>query len=155
MSSDTPIKGLMTREVETIPHYTSVHEALDLMLQSRLTCLPVLATDGRCIGILSLPDLMTIASESDHMIDEVSDNYLERLWVVDSVREKFGSEQVHELMSADPVSITDAATVGQAAGLMLRHNVHHLPVLNENDEIVGLVSTMDLLRTLASADTPA
>ncbi|WP_436717803.1 CBS domain-containing protein [Roseiconus lacunae] len=155
MNTELTVKDLMVRSVVSIDHDATVHAALDIMMEDKLSCLPVVAANGRCIGVLALPDLMPIASESDHLLDEASDGVMDRLWVVDVMRERFGSDQVNEFMSDEPVLIGAEASASHAAELMLNHGIHHLPVVNRNDELIGILSSMDLLRAIVSSTANA
>jgi predicted transcriptional regulator len=65
------------------------------------------------------------------------------------------TEQVHELMSTDVVSVRIDSTLQQAARQMLRNHVHRLVVLDDQRQIVGVVSTMDLLAAFADEQKTA
>jgi uncharacterized protein len=56
---------------------------------------------------------------------------------------------------SDLVSVDQDATVVEAAGEMLRHEIRHLVVRNHRGEVVGLVSLRDLMRILLDAMDPA
>ena len=155
MTAPQIVADVMTKNVVTIPFDVTVHDALDLMIADRLTCVPVMSQDEKCIGILALPDLMRVASESEHMLNDASEDIFERMWVMDSVRASFGDERVHAYMTSAPVAINESASVGEAAHLMLEHSIHHLPVLNERGKIRGLVSSMDLLSVIERLTSPS
>jgi CBS domain-containing protein len=53
--------------------------------------------------------------------------------------------KISDLMSKEVVSTTRTQTVGQARHLMDQHGIHALPVLNENDRPVGIVTSFDLM----------
>lgn len=59
---------------------------------------------------------------------------------------------VVERMTADPVSITGEATVEQALAIVAERKLRHLPVVDAQQTLVGIVSEKDLLR--ASCDDP-
>lgn len=148
MNVSPTISAVMSTDIVSIAYDATVHEALDLMIANGLTCLPVLSSDQSCVGMVALPDLMQIASSSEHMLNDVGDDVFDRLWVVDAVRSQFGEEQIHAHMSNPPVQVDEAAPIGEAAELMLRHGIHHLPVIDASDNLKGVVSTMDLLKLI-------
>ena len=60
---------------------------------------------------------------------------------------------VSDLMTNDPVSVTPSADLQTARDLMDQHGIRHLPVVDEENTVVGLVSQRDLLqRVLAPTD---
>ena len=52
-------------------------------------------------------------------------------------------------MSVDVETIEQEATVGTAAREMIRHQVHRLPVVDQQSRLIGIVSTMDILKAVA------
>ncbi|MCC6748230.1 MAG: CBS domain-containing protein [Deltaproteobacteria bacterium] len=55
---------------------------------------------------------------------------------------------VADVMSADPITIEEDATVGQADLEMRGGDIRHLPVRDRHDRLVGMLSNRDLLRAL-------
>ncbi len=58
--------------------------------------------------------------------------------------------KVSEVMSTNVLTLLDTATVAEARQLMGSANVRHLPVLNANKEVVGLITQRDLLSVALS-----
>jgi len=52
--------------------------------------------------------------------------------------------QVRDYMSPSPVTIREDADYGEAFGIMEQRDLHHLPVVNKGDEVVGIVARRDL-----------
>ena len=50
-----------------------------------------------------------------------------------------------EVMSSPIISVVDSMTLEQCAALMKKHNIHHLPVENENHELIGMISATDFM----------
>jgi CBS domain-containing protein len=57
----------------------------------------------------------------------------------------FGRRHVHELMTEVVETVSPDATLAAAARAMLHHQVHRLPVVNERQRLVGIISTTDIL----------
>jgi acetoin utilization protein AcuB len=53
---------------------------------------------------------------------------------------------VVERMTSDPVTVSDEATVKQAVQMAEEHRLHHLPVVDRDENLVGIISEKDLLR---------
>jgi CBS domain-containing protein len=52
--------------------------------------------------------------------------------------------QVRDYMSPSPITIREDADYGEAFGIMEQRDLHHLPVVNKGDEVVGIVARRDL-----------
>lgn len=58
---------------------------------------------------------------------------------------------VDEIMTAKPFTLTDSDTVGGARKLMSDRDIRHIPILNSDGELVGLVTHRDVLAATASS----
>ncbi len=113
----------------------------DVMQLGRIRHMPVL--DGeQLIGVVSQRDLLA-ASLSRALAFEG-----------DQRRNFMRSVVVQEVMTAQPITVAPEATLREAARLMLAHRIGCLPVVDDGDHMVGLVTETDLLRG-AYGDSPA
>ena len=58
------------------------------------------------------------------------------------------NKRVHQIMSRKPISLTPSADVYEAISLFNQHNISCIPIVNENDSPVGIVSWRDILRII-------
>lgn len=56
--------------------------------------------------------------------------------------------KVKDVMTAQPVTLNEGDTMEKAAELFKNNNFHHIPVLNDDDDLVGILSSTDLERSL-------
>ena len=69
-----------------------------------------------------------------------------RAWLIEKLsRNDLGQQKISQRMTASVASISPEVTLTAAASEMLRHRVHHMPVLDEHQRLLGIVSTMDVL----------
>jgi CBS domain-containing protein len=54
--------------------------------------------------------------------------------------------RVRDLMQIQPITIDPEATLHRAAGRLLGYGVNGLPVVDQNDQVVGMIGLMDVLR---------
>lgn len=121
------VADVMTREVETVSPGDAAEEAR--MRMQRRGVRHLVVTDGKkVVGVLSDRDLRSGA------------------------RALSRDAQVGELMTRAVVSVAPATTVGEAANLMRLGAISCLPVI-QRGELVGLVTTGDLLELLSLDDT--
>jgi CBS domain-containing protein len=63
--------------------------------------------------------------------------------------------QLRDIMTTDVVTVSESQTVQEAAALMSQYNIGAIPVVNNNREIVGIVTDRDItLRTTAQGENP-
>lgn len=138
---------VMRREVHTVTPETTVRQAAGMLLELGIKSLPVVAPDGRLLGIVTLGDLLRRAAVAlrPSMVEGIPDaemrEYLERLAT--------GDQTCRDVMTSDVVSVDPDAPVTDAISLVTKHHVKRLPVVSTDGRLVGIVSRDDLLRTLA------
>lgn len=145
----TPVRDVMTREVITVRSFAPFRRITATMLSRGIGAVPVVDSIGHAIGMVSRTDL--IAKEA------LSAEGSAELWELISHR----GRQTHSrgeattaarLMTTDLVTVAPDTAVSRAAYLMERHSVTHLPVVDERDVLVGIVSRSDLLRAYLRDD---
>jgi CBS domain-containing protein len=142
-------KDVMTRNVITIAPDASVLEALRLMLQHKISGLPVVNCSGSVLGIVTEGDFLRRAETGT---ERKRPRWLEFLvgpgpLARDYVRSH--ARRVDEVMTHDVETVTEEAQLGDIVTFMERHRIKRVPV-ERNDRIVGIVSHANLLRALAS-----
>ena len=135
------VVDIMTREVLFVAPDTSVREAALLMLENRISGLPVMENDT-LVGILS---------EADYVAQDSSRSWRARVLLEGDQGPLGGAEKVGELMSREPITVPVTATVHEAARLMTRAGVKRLPVVDEG-RMVGIVTRSDLIRAYVRSD---
>jgi CBS domain-containing protein len=139
---------IMTRQVITVATDTAVVEAANTMLDKHISGLPVVDEAGKLVGIVSQGDFIRRA--------EIGTQRRRGRWLKflagpgraasDFVRER--GRKVGEIMTPDPCTVTEDATLEDIVGLMERNNVKRLPVLR-GDKLVGIVTRTNLLQAVA------
>src|SRR6202790_1348349 len=140
---------IMTRPVITVTPETAIVEAANTMLQRHVSGLPVVATAGKLVGIVSQGDFIRRS--------EIGPQRKRGRWLklilgpgkaaTDFVHERGG--KVCEIMTPEPLTITEDTTLEEVVQLMEKNNVKRLPVMR-GDQIVGIVSRANLLQAVAS-----
>ncbi|HID21460.1 MAG TPA: CBS domain-containing protein [Planctomycetaceae bacterium] len=156
MASDVharTVRDIMTADVVSIRPHDAVHDALHLLLNKCLSALPVVNHQGRCIGILSVTDLVAMTHE---LVEELSDpariQEVLMQWLDKNIKEvQSDRRKVATLMTAEVVSVGPDTMVRDAAETMLKNRVRHLPVVDDDGKLLGIVSTMDLMRAFLDA----
>lgn len=139
---------IMTKDVLSVSVGTSVRDVAMLLLQKRVSAVPVLAANQQLIGIVSEGDLI---GRSD--IDRVArrDWWLALLADVQPLAETFaalGARPVEQVMRAPALTIEARAPLHEIAEMLKVYDIKRLPVM-QGDRMVGIVSRSDLVRAMA------
>ena len=132
-----PVTAIMTRDVVCARADLPAEKVVDLLVDNCIGCLPVVDEDGCPIGMITKRDLVEpFASHAR------------------PVRRASGDESATAAMIMLPIvlSIDEHATVLQAAAMMARQAMHHVPVISPKGRLVGIVSSLDIVRWLARND---
>lgn len=145
---------IMVKDVVTTGPEASVQELATLMLERRISGLPVVDGGGRLLGIVSEGDLIR-RPEID--TDRVKLGWL-RLLLSDEARArdfvKSHGRKAREVMTQPAISVATDAPLAEVVRLMARHRIKRLPVVDKG-RLVGLVTRTDLLRAVAARQAVA
>lgn len=140
------VKEILTKDTVNLNADDSIHEALILMSENRVSALPVVDREERCIGILSTVDLVDMTRDTEEDLRELDYvDLISKRFLVDKLANGMGTEKVQTFMSESVVTAGLETLVVKAAEKMLRHHVHHLPVVDHDNRLKGIISTMDIL----------
>lgn len=141
------VQELMTADVLTVKRSTTLREAAALLVEKRVSGVPVVDDAGKVIGVLSEADVLAKAGGPG-----AEGGFLAWLFDMEPDTAKVTASTVGEAMSTPPVTIGPARRVHEAARLMLDEQVNRLPVVKD-DILVGIVTRADIVRAFARSDT--
>lgn len=143
-------REIMTREVITVSPETRITEAARLLLEKRISGLPVVDSEGGLKGIICQSDL--IAQQKKIPLPSfftLLDSFIP-LHSYESLQKevhKIAAITVEEAMTRDPVTVSPETGLEGVATLMVKKNIHTLPVVDQG-KLVGIIGKEDVLRTL-------
>jgi CBS-domain-containing membrane protein len=141
------VADIMTHSVIGVTPETPIAEVARLMLQHRISGLPVLDPGGAVVGIVTEGDLLRRAetgTERRHA------RWLEFLIAPGRLAREYAdanARKAGEVMSQDVVSVTPQDSLAEVVRLMERRHIKRLPVI-EAGRLVGIVSRANLVRAL-------
>lgn len=144
------VQSVMSRDVVSVRTGATVHEAIRLMTENRISALRVVNQQYECVGIISATDLIDLARDLDEDLESFGDTEEGGNWLIGKLLDAFGHEAITSVMADSPATIRSDATLVRAAEIMLKERVHRLPVVNGSHELVGILSTMDILKAFAN-----
>jgi CBS domain-containing protein len=150
--AEIKIKDAMSNHVQTLMCDDTVQDAVALMIDNKFSTIPVVDAHDKCIGILSRSDVTEIFLREDHELARVLDtDRLSMDWIQGSL-ETCEIRQVKELMTYDVAQIRETQSISDACREMARNKIHHLPVVDEEDRVVGILSTLDIVKAVADSE---
>lgn len=121
---------LMSHPVNTVPIDMGILEAQRYLQERKLQQMPVVTAQQRIAGMLSLENLLQFI-----IIDDDKMHYVEGKRVADAMSQ--------EVITADPVS-----DIRRIAQVMLEYHLDAVPIVDEQDALIGIVSRSDILRAV-------
>jgi CBS domain-containing protein len=146
-------KDVMTVDVVRVSPDHSVRHAAGIMLDHRISGLPVIDDAGRVVGIITEGDLMRrseLGAQALAPIDRqfnTEENHA-------GAYVKSHSWKVADVMTPDPVTVDEETPLPRIAALMAERGIKRVPVMR-GQHLVGIVSRADLLRALITAKVDA
>jgi CBS domain-containing protein len=143
---------IMTRNVITIDPENTVADAARLMLDHRISGLPVCDAARRMVGMISEGDLIRRAEAGT---ERRKSWWLAALTGASSQAEhyvKAHGHRVRDVMSTTVISVDESTDLNEVVGLMERNRIKRVPVLR-GDRLVGIISRANLMQVLVSVAT--
>jgi CBS domain-containing protein len=131
---DVFIASLMSSPVTTVSADTPAKAAAEQMLDEGIGSVVVVDEDNHPQGILTSTDFVAIAA-ADQSADEFA---------------------VADYMTTDIITTTADKPITHVADLIIEYSIHHVPVVDDTEGVIGIVTTTDLTAYLSArvdADT--
>ncbi len=140
-SRATRVEKIMNTEVITVRQGTSLVEAAKLLVDNKISGLPVVDVDGKLIGIVTEADFLSAIDLEAHaaLVDTVN-----ALLRKGRGRKTMGTI-VDDLMTPDPVTIKPGDTLERAVHLMHTNQIKRIVVTDDAGKVQGIVARPDLV----------
>ena len=138
---------VMRSSFATVKANTLLVDAARLLLQTNQRGLPVLDDDGHLVGIILEGDLL---HRDELGVSPPAGNWIEALLGIEEggpARERMRALRVATIMTPDPVSVDEDATVDDVIAAMDMRRVAQLPVVC-GGKVVGMISRFELIAAL-------
>lgn len=112
-------------EVITASQDTNIVEAMGILITNKISCMPVIDTNKRLVGIVSDKDIFS---------------------AIYNELQSFESTIMSKIMTTDVIIGLPDDDLEYIAGLMTNNRIRHIPVM-EGEELIGLISIGDLVKS--------
>lgn len=140
---------VMTRQVISVAPDAPILQAIQSMLDNKISGLPVVDASGKLVGIVTEGDFLRRAETGT---ERRRPRWLEFLLGPGRLADEYThthGRTVAEVMTRDPRTVAEDTPLEQAVQLMEKHRIKRLPVMR-GDQVVGIVSRANLLHALAA-----
>ncbi|MFT3958386.1 MAG: CBS and ACT domain-containing protein [Desulfovibrio sp.] len=126
----------MQTKVISIPPTATLLQCRKLFKEHKINRLPVVDASNIVVGLISSSDVRSFAPNKSTGLE-----IIELLEIMSETR-------VRDVMVVDPVTITYKSTIEQAAKRMIDRHVACLPVVNDEEKLVGIITGWDVFKAL-------
>ena len=140
---------IMTRDVITVTPHTTIEEAAKIMLETRISGLPVMDDAGRLVGIVSESDFLR---RSEIGTGRKRPAWLQFFMGPGKAASEFVQERgrkVKDVMTRDPITVGEETPLEDLVRLMEKNDIKRLPVMSGRT-LKGIVTRSNLLQAVAS-----
>ncbi|MFC7139313.1 CBS domain-containing protein [Halosimplex aquaticum] len=130
---DIFVARLMSSGIQTVGPDTLVEDAAEQMLTQEIGSLVVVDDDNRLLGILTTTDFVDIVAKSKPKAQTTVERY----------------------MTTDVITTSAQASIVDVADTMIEHGIHHVPVVDDDEGVIGMISTTDLTGYISTVQTPS
>jgi len=144
-------RDIMTEKVITIKKDSSIEDLSEVLLKNKISGVPVVDSDGKIAGIVTEADI--IVQDTDlhfpryfKLLGGII--YLDSLNKFKDSLKKHLATKVEDIMVKKVRTISLDTTISDIAELMLRQKINRLPVVDEDSNILGIVTRADIVRSM-------
>ena len=135
MKQNEPVSKIMTSELKTVHVGQKLSEARHVLAESKFDHVPVV-TGQKLVGILSSGDVMRLTFDAGSADERSMDAVLDHQFTIEGTMTK----KLVTIKASDPIR--------HAAKLLVDGPYHCLPVVDDGEKLLGLVTSTDLIRYL-------
>jgi CBS domain-containing protein len=147
----TTVRDVMTSEVLSVRRTAPLKVVAQLLVDNKISGLPVVDIDGTVLGVISEADFLIKEIGRETIRHRPLARVLGESRTTRSQLDKVEATRAADAMTAPAITIESSRPISEAARLMTERKVNRLPVV-DHDCLVGIVTRADLVRAYARPD---
>jgi CBS domain-containing protein len=144
-------RDVMVSPVITVGKPATVRGVAKILLEKRISAVPVVDSVGKVIGIVTESDLMHRAEAGTERPYSWWVHFLAGDATIAADYVKSHAAKVEDVMTSDVVTATPETPLHEIAALLEEHQIKRVPIVNKEGNLVGIVSRANLIQVVASA----
>ena len=150
---DLTAKEIMNKKVITIKKDASIKELSELLVNNKISGVPVLDENSSLVGIVSEGDIIVQNSDLHFpryfkLLDAII--YLESLNKFKRSLQKHLATKVEDIMTVKVKTAGEDTPINEIADIMLDNRVNRLPVMDKNNKLVGIITRADIVKSMVT-----
>ncbi|PRQ48033.1 putative CBS domain-containing protein [Rosa chinensis] len=148
------VGDFMTRreDLHVVNPTTTVDEAIELLVENRITGFPVINSDWKLVGLVSDYDLLALdtisggCGKTDNSMFPEVDSSWKTFNEVQKLLSKTNGQVVGDVMTPAPVVVRETTNLEDVARLLLETKYRRLPVVDDSGKLVGIITRGNIIR---------
>lgn len=163
LTPNSPRNGVYTvgdymtkkEELHVVKPTTTVDEAIEMLVEKRITGFPVIGEDWQLVGLVSDYDLLALDSifggglgvgQADTSMFPDVDSTWKTFNEIQKLLSKTNGKVVADVMTPAPVVVRESTNLEDAARLLLKTKYRRLPVVDSEGRLVGIITRGNVVR---------
>jgi len=144
-------RDVMVSPVITARKSATVREVAKILLEKRISAVPVVDNVGKLVGIVTESDLMRRAEAGTEHPYSWWVHFIAGDAMIAADYVKSHAAKVEDVMTSDVVTATPETPLHEIASLFEEHRIKRVPIIDKDGSLVGIVSRANLIQVVASA----
>ena len=153
------LEQLVARNPKSASPQTPVPDVITTMVQNRINMVPVL-DDSKLVGIITTSNIVKLYTKFETVLHKLYPELAGKTSPPDqgsagspdkSALFSWLFQTVRQIMTKNVICLHEQDELAEAMRIMQTHKLRHLPILDESDKLIGIVSDRDILRHLPFA----
>ncbi|XP_050370206.1 CBS domain-containing protein CBSX1, chloroplastic [Argentina anserina] len=148
------VGDFMTRreDLHVVNPTTTVDEAIELLVENRITGFPVIDGDWKLVGLVSDYDLLALdtisggGGKTDNSMFPEVDSSWKTFNEVQKLLSKTNGQVVGDVMTPAPVVVCETTNLEDVARILLETKYRRLPVVDDSGKLVGIITRGNIIR---------
>jgi CBS domain-containing protein len=146
---------MTSKQIFSVHPETTIDEALEILVNNRITGLPVLDESNQLVGVVSDYDLLSLDHISgdrttSDIFPDISTNW-QAFNEVQKLIVKNHGRVVEDVMTPDPITVEYDTPLETAARILLEQRIRRLPVVDQQGKLIGMFSRGDVIKAALAA----
>jgi len=147
-------KDIMTKDVITVRPDEKVEKVAQMLVENKISGIPVVDENHHVLGIVSEKDLIIRASELKvpfylTLFDSII--FLENPIRFNNNLKKYTALHVKDAMTTKVISVEEDAPVSEVVDIMQKNEINRVPVVRHG-KLIGIITRNDILKSLVARD---